>query len=315
MGWEIIGLPGAVSIAIVATLGYLVGQRQPSPAVEENCARQEMKRAKAVLNQLAAISLQMRQSLAQHHSTVMNFKSRLDRFQARTDTLSLRELTDEADRLLAPTQVLADSIADAYEGIRRQTRQLSPRARMQIDTLTGVGNSRSLDENLRLLLGLRQKCNVPFSLALFEVSQFDEFTAREGRRAADAVLREMATILDGRSRDSDQVARLENSRFAVLLSHTNEAGAVAFSNRMQQFLTIGLPVTCHCGVTEATADDSPVTLLGRAHGRMLSPATIEVTASKSTTETRTMTVHDVPHAGPSRRVSLAERIDSELLSQ
>lgn len=308
MGWEIIGLPGIVSIAIVATLGYLVGRRPAIACVEENCARQEMKRAKAVLHQLAAISQQMRQSLAQHHSTVLQFKTRLDRFQARNDSLSLRELTVEADRLLAPTQELASAIADAYEGIRRQTMQLAHQSRLHIDSLTGVGNRWSLDENLKLMLGLRQKCNVPFSLAVFEIEDFRTFTNREGRRAAEALLREMATLLDTRSRESDLVARLEEGRFAVLLSQTDAAGAEHFAARMQQYLLVGLPTTTLVQVTEATDHDDPASLLART---IESLQTAEKVNSVPTTPTGNIAHRDQPHRQVPRRTVAIERTESE----
>src|SRR4051812_34808384 len=113
---ELIGLPAAVSLTIIATLGYLVSRRTIPAAAAENAARQEMKRAHAVIAQLAAISQQMRKSLAQHHSTVMQFKTRLDEMQSSGEIVSPSELSLEAKRMLAPTEQLASTIAQAYEG-------------------------------------------------------------------------------------------------------------------------------------------------------------------------------------------------------
>jgi hypothetical protein len=78
-------------------------------------------------------------------------------------------------------------------------------------------------------------------------------------------------------------------------------------------LAVGLPVMCHLGIAEATAEDSPATLIGRAQGRMLANTLREI-VGKPQADTRT--IHDVPHAGPTRRAVLTtERNESGLLSR
>ncbi len=268
MSIEMLGLPATVSLAVIATLGYVMSRRVTPVVVEENAARQDMKRAQAVIAQLAAISQQMRKSLAQHHSTVMQFKSRLDEMQTQGDQISLQDLSLEADRILVPTEQLATSIAEAYEGIRRQTQQLAT-AKKRVDRLTGVGDKMSLTENVELMLGLRKKCDVPFSIALFDIDCFAPFNARAGRAAGDNLLCTLAGILDSRSRDCDQVARLEGDRFVVLLPGTNEAGAIAFTRRMQSYIDAGMPMACSVSVAEATKDDSYLSLIGRCQQVLL----------------------------------------------
>ncbi len=268
MSLELIGLPAAVSLTFIATIGYVLCRRTIPVGAAENAARQEMKRAKTVLTQLAAISQQVRKSLAQHHTTVMEFKSRLDVLKAQGESVSLQDLSQEAQRMLMPTELMAASIADAYEGIRQQTQQLANKKR-RVDVLTGVGDKSSLMENIDVMLGLRKKCDVTFSVAMFDIDCFGPFNARNGRATGDEVLCSLATILDSKSRDCDQVGRLENDRFLVILPGTAESGAQAFARRMQPYIDAGMQTACSVGIAEATNEDTFVSLVNRCRQMML----------------------------------------------
>src|SRR5947199_2983364 len=72
------GLPIPVALAAVAVLGYLFGRFQrPSPGVPSDAARQELKRARAIVTDLEQIAQRIRRELAQHHNSLAVFKNRL----------------------------------------------------------------------------------------------------------------------------------------------------------------------------------------------------------------------------------------------
>jgi diguanylate cyclase (GGDEF)-like protein len=107
------------------------------------------------------------------------------------------------------------------------------RANTTIDGLTSVANRRCLDETLEREWRRMRREQGPLSLLLVDVDHFQRYNDRYGRPAGDGCLRALAQTLRGiLLRPADLVARHGGEQFALLLPHTDAAGAQSIANEV-----------------------------------------------------------------------------------
>jgi diguanylate cyclase (GGDEF)-like protein len=95
---------------------------------------------------------------------------------------------------------------------------------------------------------------------------------RHGHEAGDAALRVVAATLAGAGRASDFVSRWGGAEFAILAQGADEADLRTVADSMRVLVARSqvrhgkrtIAVRISLGGTQATAADSPATLLGRA---------------------------------------------------
>ena len=66
------------------------------------------------------------------------------------------QLCNEAEAMLGPTMQLAHQLSHAYDQIRQQSDALETFTQGRTDPLTGVGNGRALEQQLRVLVERRR---------------------------------------------------------------------------------------------------------------------------------------------------------------
>ena len=141
-----------------------------------------------------------------------------------------------------------------------------------LDSLTGLGNRRYFDEQLKLLVNSDEEFHHG-GLLLIELHDLAGYNQRHGYEAGDRLLKTFAEILRA-SCDSNRerlVARLSGADFAILApnSHSNELAALAetLSQSLLEIHTSGLAdsdeIAC-IGVTSGMPGDTPDQLLSRA---------------------------------------------------
>ncbi len=258
-----LSLPTSVALASVALLGYFAGLYVRTTAAAES-AHPELKRARAIIRDLESIAQRVRRDLALHHATLARFKGQVTRMNRESAPANWMALAEEAQRLLRPTQELAGQIARAYEGIRQQAGQLSTFTAVQTDSLTGVSNRQVLDHSLADLLGMRAEFGSVFSLAIFDIDNFQQLNDEHGRLHGDHVLQRVAWLLDHNVRDTDVVGRLGGEEFAVLLPGTDLLAATIFAERIRRAIPEMIHVSVSVGVTTVLAGDDAKTILARA---------------------------------------------------
>jgi diguanylate cyclase (GGDEF)-like protein len=143
------------------------------------------------------------------------------------------------------------------------------RALSTTDSLTGIPNRRALDERLEAELSRANRYGTPLSLVMIDLDLFKHLNDRFGHQVGDAVLARVATILEGERRLGDIVARYGGEEFVSVLTHADEAAALAWAERVRsRIAALALDVggelartTASFGVATARPHDETRTVL------------------------------------------------------
>ncbi|GLK88227.1 GGDEF domain-containing protein [Pseudomonas turukhanskensis] len=104
------------------------------------------------------------------------------------------------------------------------------------DELTGLYNRRFANEVLDQQKALADRGTYDFVLCLLDLDFFKHVNDAYGHHGGDAVLCQLAKILQRVVRDVDFVARMGGEEFLLILSNTNEAGALQAMERLRETL-------------------------------------------------------------------------------
>ncbi len=104
------------------------------------------------------------------------------------------------------------------------------------DELTGLYNRRFANELLDRQKGLADRGDYQFVLCLVDIDHFKEVNDRYGHAVGDQVLRQLARVLQTQVRDVDFVARFGGEEFLLVLSRSDEMGALHMLERVRQSL-------------------------------------------------------------------------------
>ncbi len=263
--WWQIHLPTPVALALVATIGYLVGRRrQVAIDTPELQSRRELKRAQAVAKELEKIAESVRQHLSTHHSSIVQFKERVFSLGGDRQEGAWQELCSQAEGMIGPTLKLATQLASAYDEIRQQTGYLMSFTEVRTDPLTGVSNRRALDETLASLLAMMHRYEAPFAIVILDIDHFKKLNDEQGHLYGDTILTSVAKLLDDSVRDTDVVTRYGGEEFVIVMPQTSLEGACVFAHRLLERVETSLPLTISGGVAAAVEGDNEQSLLARA---------------------------------------------------
>jgi len=196
-----------------------------------------------LINELKIQNTEVNESLTQHHKEHLDLEALINE---RTFELNvtLRELQDT-------------------------NRQLQEQATN--DALTGVKNRKFFDQRLQAEYRLSRRQHTPLSLLLLDADKFKLINDSHGHLAGDKVLIEIAKTANGiLKRPNDYVCRYGGEEFAILLSHTDEKGALKVAESIRQKIEEAkimahsetLTVTVSIGIAVLMIDKStPETLL------------------------------------------------------
>lgn len=104
------------------------------------------------------------------------------------------------------------------------------------DELTGLYNRRFANDVLDQQKALADRGTYDFVLCLIDLDFFKHVNDAYGHAGGDSVLRQLGQILQRVVRDVDFVARLGGEEFLLVLSNTNEAGAMHAMERLREIL-------------------------------------------------------------------------------
>jgi diguanylate cyclase (GGDEF)-like protein len=120
------------------------------------------------------------------------------------------------------------------ETARQALEHQALRVESRTDALTGVGNRRALDEELRNMLRFSP---MPLSLVLVDIDDFKRVNDRFTHVVGDEVLRRVAGALSELLRGGDRLVRYGGDEFVVLLPLTSDQEARAVAQQMSEAIT------------------------------------------------------------------------------
>jgi diguanylate cyclase len=268
----LIGLPVTVALAAVALIGYMFGQRTRTKmmAALDNRRQQELERAARIAWQLENIADTLRKDLVSHHAQVASFKRRLRQARDHATDEAWELLCTEAEAILGPTMQLAHQLSHAYDQIRQQSEALETFTQGRTDPLTGVGNGRALEQQLRVLLAATARGSSQFCIALVSLDRMNADAAGRPPSPTLSMLPKLASVIRACMRGPDFVARYGDEEFVVVMPNTTLAGANVFGDRLRKRVVQELATSVCCGLTQANGGDDSHSIFARADSALYS---------------------------------------------
>lgn len=104
-----------------------------------------------------------------------------------------------------------------------------------IDSLTGLYNRRSFDEQITKEVNRSARYNEPLSLLFIDVDHFKIYNDMYGHPSGDAVLKRLGEVIRSvLNRSIDIGCRYGGEEFGVILPHTNLEGAVEVADKIRR---------------------------------------------------------------------------------
>lgn len=124
--------------------------------------------------------------------------------------------------------------AAALEASRSRLRELYESAREAAlrDSLTGLGNHRAFQEAVARMVEGARRYGTNFSLVLIDIDEFKRVNDTKGHAVGDQLLAEVGELINATIRLTDAAFRVGGDEFAILLPHTDSAGAIVFARRL-----------------------------------------------------------------------------------
>ncbi|MBK6725180.1 MAG: GGDEF domain-containing protein [Pyrinomonadaceae bacterium] len=153
-----------------------------------------------------------------------------------------------------------------------ETAQIELERLATTDYLTGLRNNRAFFERAATEVVRSQRHALPLSLVVFDVDHFKTVNDTFGHPGGDRMLRELAAVCAGMTRQNDMIARLGGEEFGLLLTHADIKAAghaaenfrVAIEQLIVEYEAENIFVTASFGVAELRQDDTLEGFLARA---------------------------------------------------
>ncbi|NPV44458.1 MAG: diguanylate cyclase [Firmicutes bacterium] len=105
-----------------------------------------------------------------------------------------------------------------------------------LDKETGFSNSKKFYLDLSEEISKSKRYGTPLSIMLIKLQYFDELRSIYGNEVCSNAVINISKKIAELSRDIDKKARLEADKFALILSNTDEKGALVLKERLVKFL-------------------------------------------------------------------------------
>jgi diguanylate cyclase (GGDEF)-like protein len=155
----------------------------------------------------------------------------------------------------------------------RAHRARAMRAMMMRDSLTGLFNHSATTDLLELEIERARRNNTPLSVVMIDIDHFKTVNDNYGHSAGDAVLRDLARLLQQRLRRSDVIGRYGGEEFLLILPNTPGLAAaqlidairISFSALRHSSADGDVHVTFSAGIAQLPPhEDTPIQLVQSA---------------------------------------------------
>ena len=137
------------------------------------------------------------------------------------------------------------------------------------DALTGLGNRRYFDEQLKRAMHNANRHHSLVGLVLGDLDKFKAINDAYGHVTGDLVLREFANVLRQCTRNSDSIFRFGGDEFAIIVENADETALAIIENRINLALTTNVLLSkyqlgCSIGTTFMNRVDNEMSFFERA---------------------------------------------------
>lgn len=137
------------------------------------------------------------------------------------------------------------------------------------DSLTGLGNRRYFDEQLKRAMHNANRHHAHVGLVLGDLNKFKAINDTYGHSVGDQVLVQFAQVLRACVRDSDSIFRFGGDEFAIIVENASEYALDVIRSRLDKQLTSNpllakYQVGCSLGTTFMNRADNEHSLFERA---------------------------------------------------
>lgn len=106
------------------------------------------------------------------------------------------------------------------------------------DGLTGLYTHRYFQERLEEEIKWADRYQKPISLIFVDIDNFKKFNDTLGHPSGDSLLREIAILLKGFTRESDLVCRYGGDEFVLIMVEIDKSGAITIAERIREGFTL-----------------------------------------------------------------------------
>lgn len=117
------------------------------------------------------------------------------------------------------------------------------------DALTGLPNRRLMESFLQQTQSLSSRYNRNFSIIMADIDHFKNYNDTRGHAAGDEALRQVASLLQHTTRESDLVARYGGEEFLIILPESEDEQAQRVAEQIRLAVEQNSDVTISCGYT------------------------------------------------------------------
>lgn len=210
-------------------------------------------------------------------SDVSQYREFMDRISTELSPEDVQANDGQATKLMAQivqaNEQLQQRLNNAEAALQDQAEEITAyMCEARTDTLTELPNRRAFDDELARRMAEWRRNETTVNVVIIDIDHFKMFNDRFGHAAGDAVLVEVARVLNTATRESDLVARLGGEEFAVVLAGVEPSEARRAAERIRKAVAAtafhyegkSLRVTVSCGVAQALALEDGMSLVKRA---------------------------------------------------
>ena len=138
-----------------------------------------------------------------------------------------------------------------------------------IDELTSIANRAYFDNEFAREISRHLREASPLSFIILDIDKFKDFNDKHGHLIGDEILKELAKIIDEKTRETDIFARWGGEEFVSVLPNTSLYDAKLVAENLRQMIEEhtfinNLKVTCSFGVAQFQANDDKNSVMKRA---------------------------------------------------
>ena len=182
-------------------------------------------------------------------------------------------LTDVASKSMFVATALVTSLFAYVFASRSDQQRRQLEAIAAHDPLTGAYNRRGMESELDIAMAASQRQQAPLGLLVFDLDHFKRVNDNHGHEAGDAVLVQVADLVNACTRKGDRFVRLGGEEFGLLIPAAGDPSLRLVAEKLRAAVErevhwAGERVTISIGATWYVAGEEAADFMARADNAM-----------------------------------------------